>query len=59
MLQMDGIPHMPSVAFDVRGEADAQIDCSKFLSSLGVNHPKMVCRHFVNLMRRKPDELQP
>ena len=55
MLQMHRIPHMPGVAFDVRREADAQIDSSKFLSALGVNHPKMVCRNSVNLVRREPD----
>ena len=59
MLQMNGIAHMPGLAFDVRGAADAQIDSSNLPSSLGVNHPKMVSRRFVNFMRRKPNELQP
>jgi hypothetical protein len=39
---------MPGVAFNMRTGAKAQVDFAKFLSRMGVDHPKEVGCHSMN-----------
>lgn len=58
MSLVNGIANMTGIQLHMRRGADAQSYAAQFLSRRGVDHPEVICGHFVNRMRSETGQLQ-